>query len=112
MLQLYWSAESNQLSEQRKLCELQAEAPDHTSICDRNSQLSSEGAAMPAAQAGENVRHPVVVVKVNGVKCRALLDTGATGTYISALLVDLLKVKPARTLTRGIDDHGPGYQAH
>ena len=74
----------------------------HTSICDRNSQLSSEGTAMTAAHVGEKVCHPVVVVKVNGVKCRALLDTGATGTYISALLVDLLKAKPARTLTRGI----------
>ena len=57
---------------------------------------------MTAAHVGEKVCHPVVVVKVNGVKCRALLDTGATGTYISALLVDLLKAKPARTLTRGI----------
>ena len=57
---------------------------------------------MTAPHVGEKVCHPVVVVKVNGVKCRALLDTGATGTYISALLVDLLKAKPARTLTRGI----------
>ena len=57
---------------------------------------------MTAAHVGKKVCHSVVVVKVNGVKCRALLDTGATGTYISALLVDLLKVKPARTLTRGI----------
>ena len=46
--------------------------------------------------------HPVVIVKVNGVKCRALLDTGATGSYISAFLVDLLKVKPSCSLTRGI----------
>ena len=36
------------------------------------------------------------------MKCRALLDTGATGSYISAFLVNLLKVKPSRTLTRGI----------
>ena len=57
---------------------------------------------MTAAHVGKKVCHSVVVVKVNRVKCRALLDTGATGTYISALLVDLLKVKPARTLTRGI----------
>ena len=35
---------------------------------------------MTAAHVGEKVCHPVVVVKVNGVKCRALLDTGATGT--------------------------------
>ena len=57
---------------------------------------------MTAAHVREKVCYPVVVVKVNGVKHSALLDTGATGTYISALLVDLLKVKPARTLTRGI----------
>ena len=50
----------------------------------------------------ENVCDQVVIIKVNGVKCRALLDTGATGSYISAFLVNLLKVKPSRTLTRGI----------
>ena len=36
------------------------------------------------------------------MKCRALLDTGATGSYISEFLVDLPKVKPSSTLTRGI----------
>ena len=57
---------------------------------------------MTAAHVGEKVCHPVVIIKVNGVKCHALLDTGATGSYISAFLVNLLKVKPSRTLTRGI----------
>ena len=57
---------------------------------------------MTAAHMGEKVCDPVVIIKVNGVKCRALLDTGATGSYISAFLVNLLKVKPSRTLTRGI----------
>ena len=57
---------------------------------------------MTAAHVGKKVCHPVVIIKVNGVKCRALLDTGATGSYISAFLVNLLKVKPSRTLTRGI----------
>ena len=36
------------------------------------------------------------------MRCRALLDTGATGSYVSAFLVNFLKVKPSRTLTRGI----------
>ena len=57
---------------------------------------------MTAAHMGEKVCNPVVIIKVKGVKCRALLDTGATGSYISAFLVNLLKVKPSRTLTRGI----------
>ena len=74
----------------------------HTSICDQSTQPANEGAAMTAAHVGEKVCHPVVIIKVNGVKCRALLDTGATGSYISAFLVNLLKVKPSRTLTRGI----------
>ena len=73
----------------------------HTSICDQSTQPADEGAAMTAAHVGEKVCHPVVIIKVNGVKCRALLDTGATGSYISAFLVNLLKVKPSRTLTRG-----------
>ena len=30
---------------------------------------------MTAAHVGEKVCHPVVIIKVNGVKCRALLDT-------------------------------------
>ena len=75
----------------------------HTSICDRQVQTAtSDGAALTATHVGEKVCHPVVIVKVNGVKCRALLDTGATGSYISAFLLDLLKVKPSRSLTRGI----------
>ena len=57
---------------------------------------------MTAAHVGKKVCHPVVIIKVNGVKCRALLDTRATGSYISAFLVYLLKVKPSRTLTGGI----------
>ena len=48
---------------------------------------------------GEKVCHPVVIIKVNGVKCYALVDIGS---YISAFLVNLLKVKPSRGLTRGI----------
>ena len=75
----------------------------HTSICDRQVQTAtSDRAALTATHVGEKVCHRVVIVKVNGVKCRALLVTGATGSYISAFLVDLLKVKPSRSLTRGI----------
>ena len=49
---------------------------------------------MTAAHVGEKVCHPVVIIKVNEVKYCALLVTGATGSYISAFLVNLLKVKP------------------
>ena len=56
---------------------------------------------MNAAHVGQKVCHPVVIIKVNGVICCALLDPGVTGSYISAFLLNLLKVKPPRTLTRG-----------
>ena len=71
----------------------------HTSICDK---VVGEKKAMTASTEGENVCHPVVVVKANGVKCRALLDTGATGSYASAYLLDLMKLQPKTTLKRRI----------
>ena len=58
----------------------------HTSICDRlGEQL------MPATSVGNSaVIHPVVVVEVQGVKCRALQDTGTGSSYASAALLDRL----------------------
>ena len=63
-----------------------------------------EGAnpALTAAEESENVCHLVVVVDVNGVKCRALLDTRVTGSYASAFLLDLLKIKSTRKIRRRI----------
>ena len=44
-------------------------------------------------QLGEGL-FPVLVVEVNGIKCRALVDSGAGSSYVSAKLIDLLRVKP------------------
>ena len=38
---------------------------------------------------------PVLTVKVDGITCRALIDTGAGSSYASAKLLDLLKKKPS-----------------
>ena len=43
-----------------------------------------------------NVTYPVAIIKVNGVKCRALLDKGSGSSYISESFIDLLKVNPVR----------------
>ena len=40
------------------------------------------------------VVYPVVVVEVEGITCRALLDTGAGSSYASATLVEQLNRKP------------------
>ena len=69
----------------------------HTSICDKGTNqmlvTTGEGAVI----------YPVVVVKVDGIKCRALLDTGAGSSYISATLSEKLSKKPARREYRQID---------
>ena len=48
---------------------------------------------MTATAENDNaVIYPVVVVKVEGVKCRALLDTGAGSSYASAALLNQVRV--------------------
>ena len=46
---------------------------------------------------------PVIVVEVNGIRCRVLIDSGAGSSYVSAKLIELLKLKPAQTLVKNID---------
>ena len=64
----------------------------HTSICDR---LSGNSQMMLVTGNHEgSVIYPVVVVVVDGIKCRALLDTGAGSSYASAALVERLNKRP------------------
>ena len=43
-----------------------------------------------------NVIYPVAIVKINGVKCQALLDRGSGSSYASENLLDYLKINPTR----------------
>lgn len=64
----------------------------HTSICDRlpsNNQMM-----LVTGDQESSVIYPVVVVVVDGIKCRALLDTGAGSSYVSAALVKRLNKRP------------------
>ena len=45
---------------------------------------------------------PVVVVKVNGVMCRALIDSGAGSSYASANLVDMFGKNPSEVKSQRI----------
>ena len=49
------------------------------------------------------VTYPVVVVKVNGVLCRALLDTGAGSSYASTTLLQELQITHKRKETKTIE---------
>ena len=46
---------------------------------------------------------PVVVVRVNGVKCRALIDSGAGGSYASASLINTTGDRPSEVKYQRID---------
>ena len=72
----------------------------HTSICDTNSKVNLMGMT---SKTGSEAILPVVVVNVNGVTCRALIDSGAGSSYASAKLIDALKLKPMETKTTRID---------
>eukprot|EP00794_Sanderia_malayensis_P008645 gene8645-biopygen6924 len=70
----------------------------HTSICDKKQSETAMTATNEKA-----VVHPVVVVKVEGIKCRALLDTGASNTYVSSTIVELAKKKPIKREHKSVE---------
>lgn len=49
------------------------------------------------------VVYPVVVVEVEGITCRALLDTGAGSSYASAILIERLNRKPDHKVYKKIE---------
>ena len=60
---------------------------------------SNGGVALTATQEGQKVCPPVVLVKLNGVTWRALLDTGETACYATGSILNRSKRVPSRTLT-------------
>ena len=73
----------------------------HTSICDKNEKPREPG--MTANHIGRStVIHPVVVVRINGYKFRALLDSGASHSYASSTAIKLTNAKLKSTGLRQI----------
>ena len=65
----------------------------HTSISDKSSSTSIE----PLLTTTENnVIYPAATVKINRVKCCALLDTGSGSSYTLEGLLNCLKINPTR----------------
>ena len=69
----------------------------HTSICMQGDQL------LTATGKNGRVVYPVVKVSVEGVLCRALLDTGAGSSYASAALLDKLPKRSRAKEVRRIE---------
>ena len=84
----------------------------HTSICDqknlksekneKNDNNPSDKKLMTDGQSGEGI-FPVVIVNVNNVMCRALIDSGAGSSYASAKLINALKIKPCEIRNQRVD---------
>ena len=70
----------------------------HTSICTVKESLK----VVPGGSNGQVV-YPVVDINVEGVICRALLDTGAGSSYASAALLDKLPKRPQSKEVRQIE---------
>ena len=72
----------------------------HSSICSKKTSDQASGAKegeqMLVAKGESKVIYPVVVVKVEGITCRELLDTGARSSYASGALLDRLGKRPVR----------------
>ena len=68
----------------------------HTSICKKGSNM-----LLTANTIHET--YPVVVTEVEGVKCRALIDTEAGSSYVSSKLISRLNKKPNRKESKRIE---------
>ena len=68
----------------------------HTSICEKGSNmLLTTNTSL--------VTYPVLVIEVEGVKCQALIDTGAGSSYASSKLINKINKKPIRRETKRIE---------
>ena len=80
-------------------------AKHDTSICDQINSTKFEEDKLKSLGTCEtkSVIHPTVFCDVNGVKARALIDTGAGSSYISTYLIKKLNSKPLRKEKRLIE---------
>ena len=69
----------------------------HTSICMMKDKL------LATEQGSKPVVYPIVNVNVEGIECRALLDTGAGSSYASAALLDRLPKRSQSKEVRKIE---------
>lgn len=74
----------------------------HSSICDLQKRRDERENALTTNHSSEGA-FPVLVIEVNGVKCRALIDFGSTSSYISANLVNILKAKAVSSQTEKVE---------
>ena len=65
----------------------------HTSLY-QESKVEEKESGLSATCPESDVVYLVIVVKINGVKCRALLDTGAGSSYATSTILSMADSKP------------------
>ena len=78
----------------------------HTSICDRKQTFTNERCEKKTLLTASGCKEgilPIIPIKVDGITCRALVDTEAGSSYASDKLINLLKKKPCETKTKRVD---------
>ena len=70
----------------------------HISICEKTQDV-----ILDTNERNTSITYPVVIISVDGMKCRALLDTGAGSSYISSTIVSKLNKQPVRRYTKKIE---------
>ena len=73
----------------------------HTSICDKQTNEERK-IALTANGVGEGV-FPVVLLKVDGITTRALIDSGSNSSYVSAKVAGMMSKKPSESMTRQVE---------
>ena len=75
--------------------------------CNRRHHISIRNKVsnplLTAPMSNEAVVYPVVIVEMQGMKCRALVDTGAGSSYASAGLLNCIKAEPIKSNVLNIE---------
>ncbi len=74
----------------------------HISICDKAQTDDTKKVVLTPNSVGEGV-FPVVLLKVDGIITRALIDTGAGSSYLSSTVGNLLTKKPCDVSTKRVE---------
>ena len=75
---------------------MKSKGKHHSLICDKPTTKLLTTSSCSA-------RYPVVLIEIEGVKCRALIYTGAGASYTSSTLINHINKKPIRTETKKIE---------
>ena len=67
-----------------------------TSICEKTSNVL-------LTTNDNRVTYPLVVIDIESIKCRVLIDTGAGASYASSTLIDRINKKPIRKQCQRIE---------